>query len=150
MVQQANQIILPGEHKLRNFRLEIPLVAVGLTVVEFDDLEEKILTELLPDKTRRSGGVVEGGESSFKIPAHHKPEKLAIDAYYDQCRYELPGYKRDWTISFYSGGGVSQMTVMLVGAFLTGKMIPGGKLDDSGNPVNYTLNFAYDQILNVI
>lgn len=144
----ANQVILPGEIKLRNFRIAIPGVT-EITVIEFDDMAEKIRTAVMPDQTRRSSGAVDGGESSFKVPAHHITEIAALKAYYAQCRYALPGYKRDWIVTYYSSAGITSQGVILVGAFLTEKMLPGGKLEDEGNQVVNHWGFSWDEMLDL-
>lgn len=133
--------ILPGHILTNKISLKIEGVA-DLSPTSVGALKDETTKVELPDSTAASGARRKATELTFKIPAHHKKEIAAIEAWRIAAASGLPGYKRLVTYTKESGDGKNKNVRALIGCWpqiredMAGEMKGDGEMDE----VEFTLS----------
>lgn len=130
---------------LHNFELVVPGV-VPLTLLTSDDIEERLNVVEMPDRTKRSSGEKMSVAFTGAIPMHHDVEAASLEAWYKQCQAPVdPGYRKAGSMVFYRLDGTPR-TFSLVNLWISGRTVPGGAMDNEGEPAMLTYFFEADEV----
>jgi len=128
------------------------LLVAGLpqiTLITTDDIEESINVIEMPDRTKRSGGQTSAVEFTGTIPMHHDVEVAALEAWYKQGQDPVQeGYLKAGSMMWYRNDG-SPRPFELINLWVSGRTIPGGDMENDGEPAMLTFTFQADEVTPV-
>ena len=120
-----------------------------LTLITTDDIEEALNVIEMPDGTKRSGGQTDAPEFTGQIPMHHDVQVLALELWYKQGQDPIQeGYLKAGSLVFYRGSGTPR-PFELINLWVSGRTIPGGDMDNDGEPAMLTFTFQADNVTPV-
>jgi hypothetical protein len=116
----------------------------AINFIEFSGFEEKLDTVMLPDRTRVTGQRSQPLEVKARIPAHHKDEIAALDAWLLRAKSKnTTGYKKTATLSFTSISD-SLVSYSMNGMFPTGRATDDMMLENEADMATIEYTFSID------
>ena len=115
--------------------------------VETGELSDEIKQVDLPDDTRGSGARKKATELTFKIPAHHTIERLALEGWFAEgVGVVSPGYKKVATLTVESATGQKTLIRNLFGCWLTKKVDSATTMSGDGNMQTIEFTMSIDEV----
>jgi hypothetical protein len=119
-----------------------------IDAVEIGELTEELRTVDLPDGTRASGGKTNPVEFELSVPAHHNLTVAKMEAWYQEGKDPVsPGYKKPGVLTLKRMSGSNGRQYSCLGIFVTGRGIPGSKLEGDGAMQVLKYPMSVDQVL---
>jgi hypothetical protein len=137
-------VIQPDHITVNNYRLLVSGLP-PITFVSVGSLEKELDCVDLPDRTQASTGRTKPGEVEVKVPAHHLTEVAAMAEWIQESSDPVsPTYKKTATLVSYSGTGLIQQTLTLIGLFAYKDVTPDLEMDNDGDMADRTYTLKWD------
>lgn len=104
----------------------------GMVIVSVSGIEEELDVAELPDRTVASGGDSKPVEFEVGVPAHHIIDQDAMEAWYNDARLGVPGYRKAVTLFMYSVSGITIKKFFLDKVFPSKRALPDLSMSNEG------------------
>lgn len=140
-------VIKENRVPVNKFKLVVQPGVGEITLVSVSGIEEELDATELPDRTVRSGGRSKPFEPEIVQPMHHDIEVLAMESWYNMCKFTLPGYLKIGVLIQFDEYGFPRRKYTLQSLWIKKRVHSDLELDNEGEMSVLTWTLSADQLL---
>lgn len=118
-----------------------------ITFITISELTLETTKVTLPDGTAVSGGKRNPWELTVTVPSHHAVQILAMDAWVEEGKNAVNGYKKAGSLIYESVSGNKFKTYTVLGVWAQTATLPAKDMDNDGDQCAHTYVLSGDDAL---